>query len=187
MSEGLLLHVCCATCAICALERLRPLFSRVTCFFYNPNIHPQAEFQKRLRAVEVLAERLRDPSVDWIFEREYGLVPFLRAVVRREDDRCRICYSMRLGTAAKTAGRLGLPAFSTTLSTSPYQDHALLRRAGARAARLFGVKFVYDDLREFLPAAAAKAKKMSLYRQRYCGCVYSERRREVGAKKKRLS
>lgn len=168
----LLLHICCAPCAIGAIGHFRQSFSDVVALFYNPNIHPYLEFTKRLRAAKMLSDRLK--SVEFRFVEEYGLFEFLPAVVKRLNRRCETCYRMRLGYTARMAEREGFDSFSTTLLISEHQDIALIGRIGERLGRRFGVRFVSDDIRHLHTKAIAEAKQMSLYRQRYCGCVFSE-------------
>lgn len=162
------LHACCAPC----LAGVLPAFEgEVSAFFYNPNIHPLLEFRKRLKAVDVLAERLGFPMEA---VREYGLHRFLQLVGPAGEGRCPICYRERLERTAEHAARIGADAFSTTLLSSRHQDHEAVRRAGDAAAAKAGVRFLYMDLRHLADAGHEIAKKMSLYRQQYCGCIFSE-------------
>jgi len=100
-----------------------------------------------------------------------------RAYAGRSRTRCERCHAVRLKAAAEEAARQGFDAFATTLAVSPYQDHESLRRAGAAAAAASGVEFVYDDLRELHDTAGSLPKGLKLYRQQYCGCVFSEEER----------
>jgi len=143
----------------------------VTGFFYNPNIHPLLEFRKRLRAVEVFAEQQRLPV---IYERNYGLHAFLRRIGPDTPDRCLICYRMRLDAAAAAARSGGFDAFTSSLLFSRHQGHDAIRRLGQEAADREGVGFHYVDLRHLVEESQAIAKKRSLYRQQYCGCIFSE-------------
>jgi predicted adenine nucleotide alpha hydrolase (AANH) superfamily ATPase len=171
MPEKLLLHICCAPCAIGAFEALTQEGFEVKGFFYNPNIHPLIEFRRRLKAVKVLRDRLK---LDIDCNEEYGLREFLHAVAGREDDRCPVCYALRFGAACAKAAKEGIGLVTTTLLGSPHQDHALIARAGEEAAKAHGVKFLVRDFRPYHQPAHDRAREMKLYRQQYCGCVFSE-------------
>jgi epoxyqueuosine reductase len=142
----------------------------ITGLFFNPNIHPLLEFRRRLKAVKVYLER--DP-IPVEFDEEYGLVPFSQAIHPGfgKPERCRICYQMRLEKTAERASQLAMDAFTTTMITSRHQDHAVIRELADAAARRHGVEFLYRDLREAEPPADLTK---AIYRQQYCGCVFSE-------------
>ncbi len=171
MSEKILLHICCAPCAIGACEALEKEGFTVKGYFYNPNIHPLIEFRRRLKAVKVLRDRMK---LDIDCDEHYGLREFLRAVAGTEDARCPTCYSMRLTQACAVAKQAGFPLVTTTLLGSPHQVHGLIAEAGMEAAKLHGVEFVRRDFRGHLEQAHEKARAMKLYRQQYCGCIFSE-------------
>ena len=139
-------------------------------FWGNPNVHPLIEWRRRLKAVKMLAERAKLPL---IADETYGLVDFCRAVHGHEaaPERCARCYAMRLGRAAQVAREAGCRIFTSTLATSRHQDHALIRAAGEAAAAAEGVAFLYRDWRN---AEADAGLVHMLYRQQYCGCVFSE-------------
>jgi len=173
----LLLHICCGPCACYPLTVLREEGVTVRGFFHNPNIHPYQEFQRRLEGVEQLAARL-GLTVD--YDREYGLRHYLRQVVFHEDDRCRLCYQMRLAAVARRARELGVAAFSSTLLYSRYQQHDLIRELGEEAAAREGIAFYYRDFRGGWQRGIELSKEWQLYRQPYCGCIYSEEERYRG-------
>ncbi len=166
----IVLHVCCAPCLVGTLPTFAEL-GEVFPFFYNPNIHPLLEFRKRLKALDVLAER-ENIKVEAV--RQYGLHRFLKLVPPDGKGRCPICYQDRLGRTAHHAAETGAAAFSTTMVSSTYQDHNAIRKAGEEAAAEAGVEFIYKDLRYCAADGLALAKKMGLYRQQYCGCIFSE-------------
>lgn len=112
---------------------------------------------------------------------QYEMPLFLRRVSGREDDRCAACYAMRLGATADVASDKGFEAISTTLLISPYQRHELIAEAGRRVAEERGLKFVYEDFRRGWPERGRVTKELGLYRQQYCGCVYSEFDRYTGS------
>jgi epoxyqueuosine reductase len=173
----LLLHICCGPCACYPLEVLRAEGVEIQGWFFNPNIHPYREFQRRLEALEQLAER---ENLAVAYERRYGLRDYLRRVVFHEEQReqrCRICYELRLNAAARRTRELGLDAFSSTLLYSRYQLHETIREVGEAAARCEGVGFHYRDFRVGWQEGIDLSRRLELYRQPYCGCIYSEQER----------
>jgi predicted adenine nucleotide alpha hydrolase (AANH) superfamily ATPase len=177
----LLVHVCCGPCLYALLPSLRSGGHEVRGYFYNPNVHPYREFCKRLRAAEIAAER---ESVPMTVVGEYGLTPFLRSVVGREEERCARCYALRLGRAAQAAAADGMEGFTTTLLASSHQDLEAVRRAARAAAAGAGVSFLDGDWRGEHDRAHEAARRQSLYRQQYCGCIYSEYDRYGGSGKR---
>lgn len=172
--KTLLLHICCAPCALGALETLREEGFKVTGFFYNPNIHPLIEFRRRLKAVRMIME---SGEVEAETDEEYGLEEFLEQVYMRGgsgDGRCARCYEMRLRRAARRTRELGLPAFTTTLLASRHQDIELVAKIGEEAARAEGVEFARRNLHENAERGGEIARRRSLYMQSYCGCIFSE-------------
>ena len=139
--------------------------------FVNPNIHPYREFEARLFAARQACEAL---GLEMVHEDGYGLTEFVRAVVDHEDERCPICYAMRLERVAELAASGGFDAFSTSMLVSTHQDHEGIRRAGEATAAAQGVKFAYRDFRPGVMEGVKVSKEMGLYRQQYCGCIYSE-------------
>ena len=173
----LLLHICCANCAIYPLQQLGEKGDEVIGFFFNPNIHPYQEYKNRLESLKQYAERV---GLKMIYRDEYLLEEFLRNVSHREKERCRYCYSIRLEATAQEAKRKGFDQFSTTLLQSTHQDHALIKETGERIAHEIGIPFYYDDFRQGWKKGVEVSKKMGLYRQQYCGCIYSEKERYQG-------
>jgi predicted adenine nucleotide alpha hydrolase (AANH) superfamily ATPase len=170
----ILLHICCAPCAIYPVEALTHKVHRVHGFFYNPNIHPFQEFAKRMAALEEYAARTKLPV---IWDRSYELEEFFRAVVFREGERCRFCYHHRLTATALVARRGKFEAFTSTLLYSKFQNHELIRELAAQVVQEVGVPFYYEDFRTGNARGTAKTKEMRLYKQQYCGCIFSERDR----------
>jgi len=175
VGEGkrILLHICCAPCATYTVARLREEGFEVTGFWYNPNIHPWTEHERRRESLARYAEAIELPVI-W-YER-YEMPLFLRAVAGHErfGERCRICYRMRLERTAKVAVEGGFDAFTTTLLISPYQNQALIRRIGEELAAENGVKFHFENFRRGWSERGRLTKEYDLYRQQYCGCIYSE-------------
>jgi predicted adenine nucleotide alpha hydrolase (AANH) superfamily ATPase len=173
-----LLHVCCANCLSDVVGALAGGGDELVLLFANPNIHPLVEFRRRRKSVRLLTERLGLA----LEEDPYGLFEFLEAVKGegREGDggaRCRVCYGLRLGRAAERAKEIGADTFTTTLLVSREQDREGVVEAGSAAARKWGVPFEAPDLRGLHGRDAARPKDLKLYRQGYCGCVFSEEER----------
>ncbi len=176
----LLLHICCANCAIYPVEVLRNRGEEVVGFFFNPNIHPYQEYQKRLESLRRYAE---ETGLEMIYRDEYLLEDFLKSVSQDPERRCSYCYSLRLEATARVARERGFDQFSTTLLQSTHQNHSLIHETGDRMAREFGVPFYYEDFRPGWRRGVEVSKKMGLYRQPYCGCIYSEKERYLRSKK----
>ena len=177
--KKLLLHMCCGPCAVFPFIELKKNYD-VTGVFYNPNIHPYTEYKKRLDAAKEFADKsgFRMIALD-----EYKLDEFLRNAAYRENQRCMMCYSDRLERAASVAKKGNFDAFSTTLLVSPFQKHELIKRVGEEAGEKYGVEFLYMDFRAGFKEGVEKSKELELYRQPYCGCIYSERDRYLPNKK----
>lgn len=174
MMPRILLHTCCGPCTLYPLDRLRQLSWHVHGFFYNPNIHPFQERQRRLDALHTVSSQRELPL---IVRPEYELERFLRAVAFREESRCILCYSMRIEATARLARKSRFDAFTSTLLYSRHQQHTLIRSVAEDAARKHGIPFLYEDFRTGWSDGQGAAKAMGLYRQSYCGCIYSERDR----------
>lgn len=144
-----------------------------TAFFFNPNIHPWREWKRRLDTLEEWVSRTGTPL---IVDRSYPLEDNI-SMLMQADPRCAACFSVRLSEAARKAVECGFDAFSTTLMLSPYADHDLLRAAGEEASARSGVPFVYSDLRHLYRRSVEVSREAGLYRQPYCGCIFSERDR----------
>ncbi len=173
----LLLHVCCAPCAGPVLERLANL-ANITLFYYNPNIHPAGEFEKR---GEQIFRLLKLTGADYPLIRPgYDPDEFFSAVRGTEDlpeggERCRRCFALRLKAAARAAAEGGYDLFTTTLSVSPHKNAAVLNAEGAAAGEEYGAEFLPADFKKkngYLRSGQI-SRELGLYRQNYCGCVYS--------------
>ncbi len=178
----LLMHMCCAPCASYPIQKLREEGHEVYGLFYNPNIHPYTEYEKRLEAVKQL-EKLYDMPM--IYIDEYDLEEFLRRTVYRENIRCQYCYAMRLERAASVAKKGKFDAFTTSLLVSPMQKHDIIKELGKQAGKKFDTKFYYEDFRPYWKNSVERSKELGLYRQQYCGCIYSEKERYLRSEKKR--
>ena len=171
---NILLHICCANCAIYPVDMLRRQQHEVTGFFYNHNIHPYQEFRKRLETTRDYADRVELPLV---VHDDYRLDEFLAQVAQKPDERCHYCYQSRLREAAEQAHTIGADAFTTTLLYSRYQQHNAIIDYGQQLAAEFQLTFFYEDFRRGWNEGIKISKQMGLYRQQYCGCIYSERDR----------
>ncbi|MBN1776310.1 MAG: epoxyqueuosine reductase QueH [Clostridiales bacterium] len=165
------LHACCGPCAEWPLLVLPKEGFDVTLFYYNPNIHPRFEWQRRLanlrklgtlRGVEVVSEEAYEEQ-KWRNEEWIG----------KYESRCHMCYDIRMQKVAEEAKANGFSAFSTTLLVSIYQNHEEVAEAAERAADRVGVSFVYRDFRDGYRKGQDMAKEDGLYRQKYCGCILS--------------
>ncbi|MCL5045517.1 MAG: epoxyqueuosine reductase QueH [Actinobacteria bacterium] len=171
----LLVHTCCGPCAIYPLGALAEGGHAVTGFWYNPNIHPYKEYERRLETLKGMAAARDLPLIG---KDSYDLEDFLNRVVGTpRPEHCRLCYRMRLEEAARTAAEEGFPAFTTSLLISPYQKHETVREEGEAAAARHGVRFFYQDFRPHWREGVALSKEAGLYRQPYCGCIFSEKER----------
>ncbi len=172
----ILMHICCAPCTIYPLSRLRDSGWEVFGYFYNLNIHPYQEFQRRLKTLEEYAKMV---ELRLIKRDEYDVEHFIRQVVFRETKRCYYCYAHRLEAAAKLAKKSGFHAFTTTLLYSKQQKHDLIKEIAEGISRRAGIPFYYEDFREGWNFGIEKSIELGLYRQQYCGCIYSEAERFV--------
>lgn len=173
----ILLHTCCGPCSIYPVKILRRKGHHVAGFFYRHNIHPFTEMEKRQQAVETLAEKI---DLKVIYQKDYTPEIFIRNVVFRENQRCRYCYHDRLRAAARIARRGKFDFFTTTLLYSKHQMHALIRSIGEAEGETAGVPFLYEDFSKGWQEGIDASKAMGLYRQQYCGCIYSEKERYRG-------
>ena len=171
-----LLHICCAPCACYPIKVLKERGYEVVGLWYNPNIHPCTEFVKRMEAVKKLEEI---EGIKVIYFDSYEPEKWFRAVAFREEKpiRCQICYSMRLEMAASVAKKGKFDVFTSTLFYSKYQKRELMVPLAENAAHKFGVNFLNIDFREGWKEGIEVSKDYGLYRQQYCGCLYSEKER----------
>ncbi|MCK5202288.1 MAG: epoxyqueuosine reductase QueH [Desulfobacterales bacterium] len=169
-----LLHVCCANCAIYPIKTMRDEGLEVMGFFYRHNIHPYTECVKRQEALQAYAEQI---NLKVIYQEGYDIEGFIQHVAFRESERCNYCYHDRLRSTALLAKRGKFDYFSSTLLYSKHQKHDLIRTMGESIGKSVGVSFLYQDYREGWKEGIECSKQMGLYRQHYCGCIYSEKER----------
>ena len=170
----LLLHTCCAPCSVYCVKKLREENIDITSDWYNPSIHPYKEYEARLNCLKEYNEQINLPL---IINDYYGLKEFCKNVVDKIDNRCGYCYLCRLENTAKYAKEHGYDAFSSTLFISPYQKHDLLKRTCEMLSKKYDIKFLYRDFRDGFWEGQEEARNIGLYRQKYCGCVFSEEER----------
>ena len=176
---NILLHICCGPCALYPLRTLRSAGHDVTGYFFNPNIHPYQEYARRLATVREMADK---EALPLIVRDDYDLEGFLANVAPSPDKRCGHCYASRLKAAAETAATGGFQAFSASLLYSRYQRHDEIRRLGDQMALEYGVMFHYQDFRPGWQEGIRLSNELGLYRQQYCGCIYSEKERYLPKK-----
>ena len=183
----LALHACCAPCSSAVLERLNEAFE-IELFYYNPNIAPEEEFRRRAEEQRRLAAQMPLRSVR-VTEGPYEAERFYELVRGYEGDpeggaRCAICFEMRLRKTAEFAREIGADYFTTTLSISPLKDAQLLNELGARIAAETGVRYLHSDFKkkDGYRRSCALSEAYGLYRQDYCGCVFSRRERAEKAR-----
>lgn len=170
----LLLHVCCGPCAIYPAARLQEEGFAITGFFYNPNIHPYQEYAKRLSSAREFALRTALP---FVVREGDDLDEFLIRAAGKGSGRCEQCYRLRLDVAAAEARAQDFPLFTTSLLYSKRQKHDLIRGIAREMAWEHGIELYYEDFRAGWREGIMESKAMGLYRQQYCGCIYSERER----------
>ena len=183
-TPSLLLHSCCAPCSSYVIEYLSQYF-KITVFYYNPNIYPDEEYH--LRAEEqkkFIADFPAENPVKFL-EGEFAKDLFYQTVKGLEDvpeggERCFLCYELRLRRSAETAKKLGLDYFTTTLSISPLKNAAKLNEIGFKLEEAYGVKYLPADFKKNngYKRSVELSAQYQMYRQDYCGCIFSKRERE---------
>lgn len=180
----LLLHSCCAPCSSAVLEYLSQYLS-ITVFYYNPNIFPEAEFLHRIDEQKRLIEQLPVKNKISFVERGWHPDCFYDAIkglehIREGGERCFACYRLRLEESAKLAKELECDYFTTTLSISPYKNAPKLNEIGEELAEKYGVKHLPSDFKKKngYKRSVELSAEYGLYRQDYCGCVFSKKERE---------
>ena len=168
-----LLHICCGPCAIYPVKALRQEGYDVAGFFYNPNIHPFSEYEKRYAAVIKMSERM---GLDTIYHR-YDFEDMLKRMTALPDRPAqhRYCWQIRLEETARVATKEGFGAFTTTLLSSPYQDIAEIARLGENIGATTALEFLNGNFRQGFAESHQVSREWELYHQNYCGCLYSEK------------
>lgn len=181
---SLLLHSCCAPCSSYVLEYLSQYFN-ITVFYYNPNIFPESEFEKRIHEQDYLIEHLPAKNKIHFIAGDYESEKFYRMAKGLENipeggERCFKCYELRLRKTAELAKSLGFDYFTTTLSISPMKNAQKLNEIGEELAQEFGISYLNSDFKKKngFKRSTELSREFGLYRQDYCGCVFSKMERE---------
>ncbi len=179
--EKLLLHVCCGPCSTYVLEYLGEYFP-ITVFYNNPNIYPEKEYLDRvLEAKKVIKASNTKYPIDFVVS-DYNPESYFQAVKGLEElgersDRCKSCFELRLENSAQYAKENGYKLFTTSLSISPHKDAQLLNRLGEEIASKYEITYLFSDFKKkggYLRSIEI-SKELDLYRQEYCGCIFSKR------------
>ena len=180
MKPRLLLHICCAPCSTYVVRLLRTSFDVTGCF-YNPNIHPEDEYRIRLREMRRYACQI---GLDLV-ELEYDPDHWFEAIQGHEADpeggvRCILCYRIRLEPVAQLARERGDPLFATTLTVSPHKRASMINPIGHEVGERAGVTFYEVDFKkkDGFKISCQMSREAGLYRQDYCGCIFSRRERD---------
>lgn len=180
----LLLHICCGPCAITCVERLQDEGFEISGFFYNPNIHPGQEYLRRREGAQEVAVRMGFPlffAEEDDLQQEYAVEDYFRAVAFKENNRCLFCYKLRLKKLVQKAQEGGFDLISTSLLYSRYQKHDSIRAIGESLCALSAVDFYYTDFRSGWSRGITLSKRWAIYRQQYCGCIFSESERYLAS------
>ena len=170
----LLIHTCCAPCLIAPYQKLKEAGYEISAFWFNPNIHPLLEYQKRRDA---LRDYSQTEGFELIEQGQYALVEFLNSTLSDISARCEYCYRTRIEGTAKIAAEGGFDAFSSTLLYSRYQKHEDIIAFSKEMAEKYKVDFFYEDWRALWQEGIRLSKAAGMYRQQYCGCIFSEEER----------
>lgn len=180
----LLIHSCCAPCSSYVLEYLSNYFA-ITVYYYNPNIYPEEEYLRRVKEQEQLIESMEFKNPVMFMKGDYDTNKYYELIKGHEGDkegneRCFLCYRLRLEEAASVAKEGGYEFFTTTLTISPHKDAVKLNEIGEELATSYGVLFLPSDFkkRNGYKRSIELSDKYGLYRQDYCGCVFSKRIRD---------
>lgn len=176
----LLLHSCCAPCSSSVLEYLNRYFS-ITLYYYNPNISPKAEFEKRFSELEKFCSLAGYGDDVRVLRGSYEAELFESLAKGLENEaeggsRCEKCYRLRIEKTAQTARAEGFDYFTTTLSVSPHKNAQKLNRIGKEAAEQYKVEYLFADFKkkDGYKRSCELSREYGLYRQNYCGCKYSK-------------
>lgn len=180
----LLLHSCCAPCSSYVIEYLSQYF-KISVFYYNPNIYPESEYEFRKKEQKrLIAEMPTKNKVEFI-DVDYDSKSYYDVCRGHENDpeggeRCSLCFRLRLEKTAKTAAENKFDYFATTLTVSPLKNADVINAIGAELARQYGIKYLKSDFKKKngYKRTIELSKEYSLYRQNYCGCVFSRPKEE---------
>lgn len=174
--KTILMHSCCGPCSTACIERLKNYFD-ITVLYYNPNIEPIDEYNKRKETQKSVLEKLNIKYMDCDYDNEtYRLLTKELKDEPEGGKRCTVCFSLRLKETAKRAKENGFDYFTTTLTVSPHKNSELINKLGIEIGEKLGVEFLVADFkkREGYKRSIELSKEFNLYRQNYCGCLYSK-------------
>ncbi|HOR41886.1 MAG TPA: epoxyqueuosine reductase QueH [Atribacterota bacterium] len=181
----LLLHSCCASCSSYVIDYLSPYFS-ITVFFYNPNIYPETEYEKRLKDQTKLLKEMTVINKVSLIAGPYETELFYQRVKGLEQEkeggkRCLKCYELRLEKTAQKALELKIPYFTTTLTLSPHKNSEAINRLGSEIASEYRLKYLFSDFKKKggFQRSVLLANQYRLYRQNYCGCIFSREKKGI--------
>lgn len=182
--KTLLLHACCAPCSSSVIETLGNIF-KITILYYNPNITDEVEYKKRLNEIHEFIKKFKTKYEITILDGRYNPNEFFDIAKGLENEkergkRCYKCYSLRLEETAKIAKEKGFDYFTTTLSLSPYKNSNWINEIGKSLNDKYNINFLYSDFKKKngYKRSIELSKEYNLYRQDYCGCIYSKKDRE---------
>ncbi len=173
----ILLHVCCGPCAIYPATYLKNNNITFKGYFFNPNIQPYTEIEKRIESLKELTTFL---SLEVIWDEDmYTPETWFGFIGKKfnKKERCSLCYELRIAKTAQKAKLMGFSGFSTTLLYSKYQNHEEIKRVSLDISQKYEIDFFYHDFRAGWELGIEKSKEMGIYRQAYCGCIFSEKER----------
>jgi predicted adenine nucleotide alpha hydrolase (AANH) superfamily ATPase len=175
--KSVLLHTCCGPCSSACIERLREYLD-VTVYFYNPNVEPMEEYLKRKETQIKLLEDLDIPYIDADYDNDYYRSSVKGLESEKEGGaRCPVCFKIRLKRTAEVANENNFDYFCTSLTVSPHKNSDIINKIGHAIGELVGIKFLYSDFkkRDGYKRSIELSHEYNLYRQDYCGCIYSKK------------
>lgn len=175
--KRLLLHSCCGPCSTACIERLKDYFD-ITVLYYNPNIEPEEEYMHRKSVQKQVLDRFNIEYMECDYDNEtYKRVTNALSEEKEGGKRCSVCFGLRLKYTASMAKREGFDYFATTLTVSPHKNSNTINEIGSKIADKIGVKYLFADFkkRDGYKRSLELSKEFNLYRQDYCGCLYSKR------------
>ena len=174
--KKILLHICCGPCATASIKKLQKKGFEVVGYYCNPNIHPDYEYRKRLKEANKLANELKIELIEESYNpKEYFVA--IRGSEENLKERCPKCWDLRIIKTAEKAKELNIKYIATTLRISPYQNQSELLNIGKSIAKENNLIFYKGDLAQCFQESIALSKEKKMYRQKYCGCIFSKSRR----------
>lgn len=171
--KKILLHICCGPCGTASVKRLQDEGYEVFGFYYNPNIHPIEEYERRLKEAKKLAQ---NSKISLMIE-YYEPNDYFEVIKGGEDNlqkRCPACWALRLKKTAEKAKELNIKIIGSTLRISPYQDQSELLKTGQKIAKVYDLDFYDKELTSCFQESVQISKSKNMYRQKYCGCIFSK-------------